>query len=87
MAHTFRKKPATVEAMRLTEHNGPEIQKWADKYGTRLVVGNFGLYVATLEGTMKAEFGDWIIKGVNNEFYPCKPNIFAATYEAGSDSD
>lgn len=39
------------------------------------------LRVDTLEGTMRAEAGDWIIRGVQGEFYPCKPDIFAATYE------
>ena len=39
------------------------------------------LRIRTLEGTMRAEVGDYIIKGVQGEFYPCKPDIFAATYE------
>ena len=39
------------------------------------------LYIPTLEGTMTARAGDWIIRGVKGEFYPCKPDIFAATYE------
>lgn len=40
-----------------------------------------GIYVPTLEGSMFAAPGDWIIRGVQGEFYPCKPDIFAATYE------
>jgi hypothetical protein len=40
-----------------------------------------GIEISTLEGVMKANFGDWIIKGVNGEFYPCKPDIFEKTYE------
>lgn len=43
------------------------------------------LYIDTLEGTMRAEPGDFIIRGVQGEFYPCKPEIFAATYEAVAD--
>ena len=39
------------------------------------------LYIRTLEGDMRAESGDWIIRGINGEFYPCKPDIFKATYE------
>lgn len=39
------------------------------------------LMIKTLEGTMKADIGDYIIKGVNGEFYPCKPDIFEKTYE------
>ena len=41
-----------------------------------------GIHIETLEGVMNASDGDWIIKGVQGEFYPCKPDIFAATYEA-----
>lgn len=41
--------------------------------------------IRTLEGDMRAELGDWIIKGVQGEFYPCKPDIFAATHEAVTD--
>ena len=45
------------------------------------------LFIPTLEGTMQARPGDWIIKGVNSEFYPCKPDIFAATYESVDAAD
>ena len=53
-------------------------KKW-DDYES-IVIGE-GLTIDTLEGRMKADIGDYIIKGVNGEFYPCKPNIFAKTYE------
>lgn len=43
--------------------------------------------ISTLEGTMVASSGDWIIRGVKNELYPCKPDIFAATYEPVADKD
>lgn len=46
----------------------------------------FGLSIRTLEGVMQADPGDWIIRGVQGEFYPCKPDIFEATYEAVEDS-
>jgi hypothetical protein len=49
--------------------------RFLPEYGT-----NF-LDIETLEGTMTASLGDWIIKGVAGEFYPCKPDIFALTYE------
>ena len=42
---------------------------------------DYGIYIPTLEGTMCASPGDWIIRGVEGEFYPCKPGIFAETYE------
>ena len=45
----------------------------------------FGLLIETLEGEMLADPGDWIIRGVKGEFYPCKPDIFEATYEAVTD--
>lgn len=43
--------------------------------------GNYTMYIRTLEGTMAASPGDYIIKGVKGEFYPCKKDIFAQTYE------
>lgn len=78
----YRKKPVVVEARQLTAQNGPELWEWADSkptYGTDKFVDGLAIY--TLEGRMRADFGDWIIKGVKGEFYPCKPDIFEATYE------
>lgn len=46
----------------------------------------FGLLIETLEGDMLADPGDWIIRGVKGEFYPCKPDIFAATYDEAEDA-
>lgn len=45
------------------------------------LVNGFEMWIETLEGKMAASYGDWIIKGVNGEFYPCKPDIFEKTYE------
>ena len=45
------------------------------------------VFIETLEGTMKADVGDWIIKGVKGEYYPCKPDVFNMTYEKDGDSD
>jgi hypothetical protein len=45
------------------------------------------MLIETLEGVMRAEVGDWIIRGVKGEFYPCKPDIFAATYEPVDESE
>jgi hypothetical protein len=78
----FRKKPIVIEAMLWDgeEETANEILKWAD--------GNVlwhrkhkSIAIPTLEGAMNASIGDWIIRGVNGEFYPCKPDIFEATYE------
>jgi hypothetical protein len=83
----FRKKPVVVEAelfdggFSSTSHiandfsSGKVIPKDVDAYGVQT------LEVSTLEGKMVARVGDWIIKGVNGEFYPCKPDIFEKTYE------
>ena len=46
-----------------------------------------GLFIKTLEGNMLASVGDYVIKGVSGEFYPCKPDIFAATYDLVCDND
>lgn len=82
----FRKKPVVVEAVQFqdTPESITEISDWAGEdiaidYGTPS--GRPHLYVRTYEGTMHVSLGDWIIKGVAGEFYPCKPDIFEATYE------
>jgi hypothetical protein len=49
-------------------------------------IGTFGIEIITLEGVMRADPGDWIIRGVQGEFYPCKPDIFEATYEPAEES-
>lgn len=80
----FRKKPVVVEAVQLTVHN--VYFGRFKKLPVELHFAEDGKTVAfaeikTLEGTMRANLGDWIIKGVKGEFYPCKPDIFAATYD------
>lgn len=84
----FRKKPVIIEARQFA--GGPveeiNVSKWCggdlifpdqnDGGGPRPVV-----VIETLEGAMTANYGDWIIKGVNGEFYPCKDEIFRKTYE------
>ncbi len=81
----FRKKPVVIEAV---QFNGVEndLQELFDltKGSTReLVVDALENYltIQTLEGEMRADVGDWIIKGVQGELYPCKPDIFEQTYE------
>ena len=78
MITKYRKKPVVVEALEWTGENMAEISKfsgelWKCKDGC--------LLVPTLEGDMKASKGDYIIKGVKGECYPCKPDIFKETYE------
>jgi hypothetical protein len=82
----FRKKPVVIEAMQWSGATGPfAIQKWLNENGKFpwLEAGANGeaMVIPTLEGNMRAELNDWIIRGVKGEFYPCKPDIFEATYE------
>ncbi len=82
----FRKKPVVIEAIRWTGENFNELADFT-LVNHRLirVLGADNLIIETLEGDMRAEKGDWIIKGVKGEFYPCKPDIFEATYEPVND--
>jgi hypothetical protein len=75
----YRKKPVTIEAKQWTGKNIDEIDKFINCGGYSYSCGE--LKINTLEGKMLASKGDYIIKGVNNEFYPCKSDIFAKTYE------
>jgi len=81
----FRKKPVEVEAIQyLREENIMAIQDFFGEENGRTLkyapVSN-EYFIRTLEGDMKLTKGDWVIKGINGEFYPCKPNIFEKTYE------
>jgi hypothetical protein len=77
----FRKKPVVIEAVQFTGDNAHEVwQLCAAAEFHNNMPGTFML-IKTLEGNMVADPGDWIIRGVKGEFYPCKPDIFAATYE------
>lgn len=81
----FRKKPVTIEAWQLTIDNAKDICDWiyGDSRGHTRVsyIASGEVTILTLEGDMTASVGDWIIRGVRGEFYPCKPDIFEATYE------
>jgi len=75
----FRKKPVVIEAV---QYHGPNFTEMEEFVGGDAEFRNGELLIATREGAMRASPGDWIIKGVKGEFYPCKPDIFEATYEA-----
>lgn len=79
----FRKKPVEIEARQWLGTNWQEMQDWGWSHGKCFGydVSEGALYVVTLEGNMRADKGDWIIRGVKGEFYPCKQDIFAQTYE------
>lgn len=87
-AQTFRKKPVEIEAMQFggTLESANRVLAWIGAHGadaSRTDRSNpeAGLLIKTLEGEMLASPGDYVIRGVKGEFYPCKPDIFAATYD------
>lgn len=79
MIKEYRKKPVVISAVQFTD-NGDEIVKWADGAISKTEYSTV-LKIETLEGNIQAHVGDWIIKGVEGEFYPCAPSIFEASYE------
>lgn len=76
----FRKKPVVVEAVRWTGVNREQVEDFAG-WGLAMVLDTHSLYIPTLEGSLLASIGDWIIRGVKGELYPCKDEIFRLTYE------
>lgn len=78
----FRKRPVTIEAMQLTDATSVlDIEEWINSPTTGYQTNPPTIWIDTLEGRMTAQVGDWIIKGVNGEFYPCKNEIFIKTYQ------
>lgn len=88
----YRKKPVVIDAVQLQRGNlkdvetflagreMPELYAGGEEFSINW--GNSEVTITTLEGVMTARPGDWIIRGVKGELYPCKPDIFAETYEA-----
>lgn len=79
----FQKRPVTVEAVQWNGENKDEILEFCGEARIK----EDSLFIDTLEETMEASKGDYIIKGVKGEFYPCKPDIFEATYKAEDSGD
>ena len=85
----FFKKPVVIEAIQFTTNNEPNdvemtrIVDWINAESDMKISSHNGtsIFINTLEGEMRAECGDWIIKGVKGEFYPCKPDVFEKTYD------
>ena len=75
-----RKKPVIVEAVQWIGDNFVEIDNFITSYHETYPKDGV-IFINTLEGVMKASLNDYIIKGVDGEFYPCKPDIFEKTYE------
>jgi len=94
----YKKKPIVIDAIQWTGHNADEIKEFAGEAcnvihstggsadGQGYPQDYIKITFKTLEGTMQAMEGDWIIKGIKGEFYPCKPEIFRETYEAVSNN-
>jgi hypothetical protein len=83
----FRKKPVVIEAVQFTRMNWEAVQLFTEGTAHTLTIerrpdGKCTCVIPTLEGQHIATEGDWIIKGVAGEFYPCKPDIFEQTYES-----
>lgn len=82
MIRSFRKRPVVIQAEQYRSFrtlSSPFTQTAPE--GTFNYAEDGALLINTLEGVMRASDGDWIIRGVRGEFYPCKPEIFATTYE------
>ena len=84
----YRKRPVVIEAIRFVGSNFADVIEFTgykadfgqDQYHDTIVI-------ETLEGDMEAQAGDWIIRGVKGELYPCKPDVFDLTYEAVDNSE
>jgi len=80
----YRKKAVVIDAIQFDGSNTDEIIKWAPYGKITLPAATMTapvLFIHTLEGIMSAGVGDFIIRGVKGEFYPCKPDVFEMTYE------
>lgn len=86
----YRKKPVEVEAMQIVDdlRNHAQVANWINGNGgdAEIPFAEPCIFIVTLEGRMRADIGDYIIRGVAGEFYPCKPDIFEATYEPVTDA-
>lgn len=78
----YRKKPVVIEAVKYDGNNPYDVEALGGNSRTIILEPDDTLTIETLEGDMKANIGDYIIKGVKGELYPCKPDIFEQTYEA-----
>ena len=84
----FRKKPVVIEAIKYTKDNIHSVMDFVEKLSgkdnsknMKFNVEENEYYIITLEGNMKISNGDFLIQGVNGEFYPCKEDIFLKTYD------
>ena len=85
----FRKKPVVIEAYCYNQKPDNYRPDWLSDAVTanKVTTHPDKAFIHTLEGTMEASLGDWIIKGVKGELYPCKPDVFAETYDIEEPAD
>ena len=90
----FRKKPVEIEALQFTRENWQDVLMFTQGQAHAMTIerridGKCTCIIATLEGQHIANEGDWIIRGVQGEYYPCKPDIFEMTYDrvGGQDNE
>lgn len=76
----YRKKPVIIDAIQY-KGNTNDVKKFMNVESVLVNIKTLAIKIPTLEGDMYASIGDYIIKGVQGEFYPCKPDIFEQTYE------
>ena len=87
MIKKYRKKPVVIEAIQIKDMTMVDVRSFLGISNMKNIKQDFNkniiisFDIPTLEGDMKASYGDYIIKGINGEFYPCKPDIFKKTYE------
>lgn len=81
MIGKFRKKPVVIEALQYGPHTAMTVEMAQFLFGSGATASDVGITIPTLEGDHLARPGDWIIKGVKGEFYPCRADIFSMTYE------
>lgn len=80
MGKKYRKKPVVIEAIQWDGINTEQVLTFVRPKGIKAFKDH--LIIPTLEGEMRADLNDWIIRGLRGEFYPCKPDIFEKSYEA-----
>ena len=81
-SRNYRKKPVVIQAIQYTGSNEAEVRVFMDNRSAMLTHTPTYLILSTGAGQVQITPGDWIIRGVKNEYYPCRSDLFLATYEA-----
>jgi len=78
---SYRKKPVIIQAIQFDGTNNRDVIEFIGSANQWIMSKTNSIHIMTLEGTMEASAGDYVIRGVNGEFYPCKADIFVKSYE------